>query len=125
MVRNIAFFAALGLMLLMTLFKYNTLHVVARCCREVQTGFILLAGIVAGLIALNFDRAFDIFHHLFFDNDHWILDPRVDLLINMVPQSFFVHIAIFIGLLLLLASGIIIAAAGIYLGKTTNRGVNP
>ena len=124
MVRNIAFFTALGLMLIMALLRYHILHVIARCCREVQTGFILLGGIVAGLIALNFHRAFDIFHHMFFSNDYWVLDPRYNLLINMVPLGFFIHMAIFIGGLLLAASLLVIAMATIYLRSTASRGIN-
>ena len=121
MIRNIAFFVMVGLMLGMVLLRYNVLHVICRCCREVQTGFLILSGIVVGLIAINFGRAFNIFHYIFFDNDYWILDPRVDLLINMVPIYFFIHISIFIGLLLLLASLAVIIVSTIYLRRTRSR----
>ena len=33
------------------------------------------------------------FHHIFFDNDLWILDPSTDLLINIVPEPFFMDTA--------------------------------
>ena len=121
MIRNIAFFVMVGLFLGMVLLKYNVLHVICRCCREVQTGFLILSGIVVGLIAINFERAFDIFHYIFFNNDYWILDPRVDLLINMVPIDFFIHISIFIGLLLLFASVAVIVISTIYLRRTRSR----
>ena len=121
MIRNIAFFVMVGLILGMVLFKYNVLHVICRCCREVQAGFLIISGIVVLLIAINFERAFNIFHYIFFDNDYWVLDPRVDLLINMVPIDFFIHISIFIGLLLLLASAVIIVASTIYLRRTRSR----
>ena len=121
-VRNIAFFVMVALLLGMALLKYNVLHVIARCCREVQTCFLLLTGVLVGLISFNFNRAFNIFHHLFFDNDYWVLDPRYNLLINMVPLDFFIHISIFIGLLLLLASVIIIAVSSIYLRRTARKG---
>jgi len=55
--------------------------------------------ILAGVIAMDFDTAFVQFHHIFFDNDLWILDPAVSLLINIVPQEFFVDISIRIGLI--------------------------
>jgi len=29
------------------------------------------------------------FHHLFFTNDLWLLNPETDVLIMMVPQQFF------------------------------------
>jgi len=115
MIRNVAFFLALGLVLGMILLKYKTFAILARCSREVLVGFLALTAALVGVIAINFNRAFDIFHHIFFNNDYWILDPRVDLLINMVPLPFFIHISIFIGLLLVLSSAIIITAASIYL----------
>jgi len=46
-------------------------------------------GALAAVIALNFDRAFVIFHEIFFDNDMWLLDPDTDFLINLMPDVFF------------------------------------
>ena len=37
------------------------------------------------------------FHKIFFDNDLWILDPATDLLINIVPEPFFMDTAARIG----------------------------
>ncbi|MCL2286617.1 MAG: TIGR01906 family membrane protein [Firmicutes bacterium] len=121
MIRNIAFFVMVGLILCMILLKYRVLYVLARCCREVLTGFMILSAILVGLIAINFERAFDIFHVIFFNNDYWILDPRVDLLINMVPIYFFIHISIFIALLLVLSSAVIIVTATVYLRHTSQQ----
>ena len=121
MIRNIAFFVMVGLILGMILFKYRVLYVLARCCREVLAGFLILSAILVGLIAINFERAFDIFHVIFFNNDYWILDPRVDLLINMVPIYFFIHISIFIALLLVVSSAVVIIAATIYLRRTSQQ----
>jgi len=120
MIRNIAFFVMVGLMLCLVLLRHKVLYVISRCCREVLAGFLILSAILVGLIAINFERAFDIFHLVFFNNDYWILDPRVDLLINMVPIYFFIHISIFIGLLLLLSSIAIIIVATIYLRRMAN-----
>ena len=47
---------------------------------------VLLIGIAA---VVDFNAVFVQFHHIFFDNDLWILDPRVDMLINIVPEGFF------------------------------------
>jgi len=49
------------------------------------------------LIAINWHRAFIIFHEIFFDNDYWILDRRVDLLVNIVPYDFFITLSMVIG----------------------------
>ena len=39
------------------------------------------------------------FHHIFFTNDLWILDPATDMLINIVPEGFFMDTAARIALL--------------------------
>jgi len=115
--RNVAFFAMVALVLGMILLRYRTLYVLARCTREIMAGFLILAAIAIGVIAIDFDRSFEIFHLIFFNNDYWILDPRVDLLINMVPLSFFIHISIFIALILGLVPVAIIIASSVYLRK--------
>lgn len=48
---------------------------------------------LAALISTDFTKYFVIFHQIFFDNDLWLLDPRTDLLINIVPEPFFVDTA--------------------------------
>ena len=50
------------------------------------------------LIWLDFSRYFTYFHLLLFDNDLWILDPRRHVLIQLLPESFFINTAIKIGL---------------------------
>lgn len=58
--------------------------------------------LVGGLAALDFDRAFVIFHQLFFPGkDNWIFDPATDPIILLLPQEFFRNCALLIlGLLL-------------------------
>lgn len=118
MIRNVAFFLMVGLIFVLMLLKQRVLYIIARCAREVVVGFLIVLVLLIGIIAINFERAFDIFHRIFFNNDYWILNPRVDLLINMVPLGFFIHISIFIGALLLVASAVVIVLASIYLRKT-------
>lgn len=65
-------------------------------------GGFLVMGLVGVALATNFDKYFILFHHIFFDNDLWILDPREDILINMVPQSFFFEITFLIILVFIL-----------------------
>ena len=62
------------------------------------------------LIFSDFQRYFILFHEIFFFNDYWILDPRTDLLINLVPEIFFINIfrtisTIFLGGLVALTIG--------------------
>lgn len=58
--------------------------------------------IIGGLAALDFDRAFVVFHTLFFPGkDNWIFDWRTDPVILILPQDFFRNCAILVLLLLL------------------------
>lgn len=57
-------------------------------------GLVFLAGaVLGGIIASDFNKYFVIFHHIFFDNDLWILNPATDMLINIVPEPFFMDTA--------------------------------
>jgi len=60
--------------------------------------FFGVLALLAGIISTDFTKYFIIFHELFFRNDLWVLDPRTDLLINIVPEPFFVDTAARIGL---------------------------
>ena len=55
--------------------------------------FFLLIALLGLIISSDFTRYFILFHHLFFDNDLWILDPAEDMLINIVPEGFFMDTA--------------------------------
>ena len=56
------------------------------------------AGIVGtGLLAwglIDFDGLFTAFHRIAFTNDGWLLDPRTDLLIRLMPTGFFTTLAV-------------------------------
>jgi len=121
MVRNVALFSFIGLILVMAITKSPIAYLLARCSREVMAGFLLISAIVAGIIAFDFDNAFEVFHLIFFDNDYWILFPPRDRLVMMVPQQFFVNISIFIGSLMAAVPVIIIIAATVYLRREADR----
>ncbi len=55
--------------------------------------FLALSALLAAVISTDFTKYFVIFHHIFFNNDLWILDPRTDNLINIVPEGFFMDTA--------------------------------
>lgn len=64
--------------------------------RTICAGTILFFAILASLAAListDFSKYFVVFHHIFFNNDLWLLDPSTDLLINIVPEPFFMDTA--------------------------------
>ena len=54
--------------------------------------------VIGGLAALDFDRAFVIFHKIFFPGkSNWLFDWRTDPIILALPQEFFRNCAILIG----------------------------
>lgn len=51
-----------------------------------------LAGALAFYAFLDFNAFWTMFHHIFFRNDLWLLDPNTDILIMMVPETFFFNL---------------------------------
>ena len=66
-----------------------------------------LFAVTAAVCMVNFDRAFVVFHEIFFFNDLWQLNPRADLLVNMVPTPFFIEISIIIAVLFTAMMGVV------------------
>jgi len=67
---------------------------------------LLLVGILA---ATDFDRAFTVFHRIFFPGkDNWLFDWRTDAVILILPQTFFRNCALFIGGVLAALCGVLI-----------------
>ena len=61
-------------------------------CDAFSAASLLLLAAASGLIVwgiLDFDSLFIGFHRVFFTNDLWILDPQTDLLIQLMPETFF------------------------------------
>lgn len=67
--------------------------------------FLGLTALLAGIISTDFTKYFIIFHKIFFTNDLWLLDPRTDRLINIVPEPFFMDTAARIGITFCLMTG--------------------
>ena len=66
--------------------------------------------IIGGLAALDFERAFVIFHSIFFPGKtNWVFDWHRDQIIRVLPQEFFMDCAILIGVsLVTMAVGILV-----------------
>lgn len=70
--------------------KTHFLKSLQRCFQvAVFTSLIMLGSLVA-LYFIDFDWAFRKFHEIFFTNDLWLLDPRTDRLIQLMPLEFFI-----------------------------------
>ena len=65
---------------------------------------IAIPAIIAIFIAVCWDKVFVIFHKIFFKNDYWIFSPDTDPVINILPDTFFMHCAIMIISIVILGS---------------------
>lgn len=71
-------------------------------------GALAIAGVLA---ALDFDRAFTVFHSIFFPGkDNWLFDPMTDPVILILPEEFFRSCAILILAAVLLCCAALIIA---------------
>jgi len=96
----IAVFAVSALLLLLLSGKWKLwLRVLAKAFVITDAAFLAVVAVIAGVFVSNFDWAFTQFHLMFFSNSLWILDPSVDLLVDIVPEPFFVDISIYGGAL--------------------------
>ncbi len=71
--------------------------------------FFAVSALIAAIISTDFTRYFILFHHLFFRNDLWMLDPDTDMLINIVPEGFFRDTVLHIGIIYFLSVLLIFA----------------
>lgn len=84
--------------------------------KKKEIKIIKYAGIISILIpiflvipiTIQFEKSFEIFHRLIFNNDYWIFDPSKDPVINMLPAEFFLHCGVVILIGILIFSSIIL-----------------
>ncbi len=81
---------------------------------------VVLPLLLALFLSIDFDRTFVIFHKLFFNNDYWLFDPSTDPVITILPDTFFMHCAIMIIVLVVLMSLLFLI---IYLVKRKHSGI--
>lgn len=99
MIRRICVILAAACVILLIVLKAKIKKVLpSSVCVGTGLFFVIACGLAA-LISTDFTKYFVIFHQIFFDNDLWILDARTDLLINIVPEPFFMDTAARIGIL--------------------------
>ena len=96
----------------------------SECRRAFALGVLRGLAFAAALAAVllvwalaDFDGFFTTFHRIAFDNEGWLLNPRTDLLIRLMPTEFFISLGA-MGLGLWAAAGALIAAAAFGAMKT-------
>ena len=103
--RRLCLFLAAASVALLALFKVPLKHLLPRMLCAGTVLFLGVTALLAGIISTDFTKYFIIFHKIFFTNDLWQLDPRTDLLINIVPEPFFMDTAARIGITFCLMTG--------------------
>ena len=106
--------SAVGLVILAVLRRFGVFalsrpfgrHPAALC----GGGVLALFAVVGGLASLNFDRAFEVFHAVFFPGkENWLFNRRVDPIILAMPQDFFLNCGF------LILSSVVLCSAGLLL----------
>lgn len=89
----------MGMMVLLGLLAYGLIDKTQRhqrikqLAQSIIDSLIVMGAVVVFLGAfylIDFNRFWTTFHELMFTNDLWLLDPRTDILIQMVPTQFFI-----------------------------------
>ena len=98
-IRRVCLVLGAGLLILMAATKARMGRVLPPSLCMGTGLFFALITVLGLIISTDFTKYFIMFHHIFFSNDLWILDPATDMLINIVPEGFFMDTAARIALL--------------------------
>ncbi|WP_300258885.1 TIGR01906 family membrane protein [Clostridium sp.] len=90
--------------LLFILFKNFKLKISLKALNIFFYEILFIVTILLLSFYLNFSKVFTIFHKIFFNNDYWLFDPKKDTIINVLPESYFSFLAIFILFLVMIFS---------------------
>ena len=69
---------------------------------------------------LDFSKSFVVFHEIAFSNDYWIFDPRIDPVIRILPEWFFMYAAFLILILMAITAFLFFLAGKYGTGKPEN-----
>ncbi len=104
--------------LALSLFRFRPMLIMlARSYIRVSLFLAALGATLAVWAAVDFHTLFTLFHHIFFTNDLWILNPKQDLLLQLMPTSFFMAYAARIGLFWLISAAFFNLNAILYLKR--------
>jgi len=85
------------------------------------SGTLAFFALLAALCAINFDKAFEVFHAIFFPGkDNWQFNPWKDEIILAMPQEFFMSCAVLIASSIILTS-IVFIVYGIIEKRKRNK----
>jgi integral membrane protein (TIGR01906 family) len=81
--------AAVLILLALVLSGKRALQALCRSFLRVSGAFLIVVAAIAIYAAIDFSGFWVSFHHVFFSNDLWQLDPTTSVLIRLVPEQFF------------------------------------
>ncbi len=117
-------FSIFGILLLGTILYFNSgkhpLRFLASSYLAAGAVLLVLLAVLIPLVRSNFTYYWDQFHYLFFDNDLWLLNPETDIMIQMLPESFFNH-AVQRVMVFFAGGSIILAIPAIFLHRQSRR----
>lgn len=96
-IRRGAIIVLLFSMAALVLMKADWKRLIPQMYQRVLAVFLALTAVVGFLFSRDFNKYFVIFHHIFFNNNLWILDPAEDYMIRMLPEGFFYDMVMRIG----------------------------
>ena len=74
--------------------KANIIRIFARSYQAVLSVTVLFSAVIAVVSFIDFNKVFEIFHRIFFNNDLWLFDPAEDYMIRLFPEGFFADMAV-------------------------------
>ena len=91
-----------------------SLPLIIRRFKEKEYRFLKLTGLITIIVpamlgfvvALDFESAFITFHQIVFRNNYWVFDYRSDPVINILPETFFMHCFIMIVIIVITLAGL-------------------
>ncbi len=101
-------------------YKKKNLRDVLKSSSKFVCGLIAFFALLGIIISTNFNKYFTLFHEMFFNNDLWLLDPNVDMMINMYPLNFFITMSLNI-ILTFIFINIIYVSSIFFWAKRNNR----
>ena len=94
-IKNTAFALSVPLLVFVYYKRKNYSHIQLRLGIVLGVALFFLPFIAIGIwAAVDFNSAFIRMHEILFSNDLWLMDPRTDLMIRMLPERFFMKLGL-------------------------------
>lgn len=97
--RNLFLIAETAMIIILIAVKKMNMTVFWETFKTAALAFFFVMAFFMLFALVDFDSFWRSFHEIFFTNDLWLLDPRVDIMIMMVPLEFFYDLVMRIVLL--------------------------